>query len=139
MSLYDVAIIGSGPAGTFSALGLEGKKVLLLDVGYMPKESPELSGNLDDLRSNSPDMFKSLIGSKFESMHNLYLEKISYKLKAPYMSYILKNWRKLSPVKTQGFETMMSFAKGGLANAWGAGVYQFTENELMNFQLEKQI
>ncbi len=48
----------------FSALGLEGKKVLLLDVGYMPKESPELSGNLDDLRSNSPDMFKSLIGSK---------------------------------------------------------------------------
>jgi choline dehydrogenase-like flavoprotein len=135
MKFYDVIIVGSGPAGTFSAYGLDVNNVLMLDVGYRPKKSPELHGNLDELRAKTPDMFPSLIGENFESMHNIYRSKISYKLKAPYMTYILKNWQKLSPVKTDGFETMMSFATGGLANAWGAGVYQFNEDELKNFPL----
>jgi len=135
MVLYDVIIIGSGPAGTFSAYPLKTKKVLMLDVGYSSSETSELQGNLYDLRAKVPDLFDSLIGKDFESLHNLFNDKISYKLKAPYMAYILKNWQQLSPVKSTGYETMMSFAKGGLANGWGAGVYQFNDQDLQNFPI----
>jgi hypothetical protein len=133
MELFDAIIVGSGPAGTFSAYGLQGKRILVLDVGHTPEASPTLNGNLDDLRRESLDLFEPLIGSNFESMHNLHLENRNYKLKSPYMSYILKDWQTYSPVETTDFETMMSFAKGGLANAWGAGAYQFSENELNSF------
>lgn len=135
--MFDVAIVGSGPAGTFSAYALKGKKVLLLDVGYLPEKSPELYGELFALRKKTPDLFGSLIGEKFESLHNLYKDNVSYKLISPYMTYILKNWRKLSPLKSDNFETMMSFAKGGLANAWGAGVYQFNDFDLKNFPINE--
>ena len=110
----------------------------MLDVGYTPKKVPDVSGDLYDLREKEDDLFDLLIGDKFESLHNLYKQTISLKLKAPYMAYILKNWRKLSPLKSDNFETMMSFAKGGLANAWGAGVYRFNQADLQAFPFTEE-
>ncbi len=127
--------MGSGPAGAFSAFGLQGRNVLILDVGYRPPKIPNLEGNLYNLRQQREDLFEELIGSEFEGLHNIHQRNISLKLKSPYMAYIVRNWAKLMPVESRNFEAVASFALGGLANAWGAGVFRFTEKDLEGFPI----
>jgi choline dehydrogenase-like flavoprotein len=134
MALFDAVIVGSGPAGTFSAYSLQGKNVLLMDVGYRPSATSGLEGNLYSLRSQCEDMFDELIGADFAGLHNLHRRKISLKLKSPDMSYIVRDWDKLMPVQGN-FEATASFALGGLANAWGAGVFRFTARDLESFPI----
>jgi len=133
--LYDAIIVGSGPAGTFAAYALEGRNVLLLDVGHRPPRMPDLPGNLYKLRQQRDDLFEELIGSGFEGLHNIHKRNISLKLKAPFMSYIVRDWERLMPVQSQNFEAVASFALGGLANAWGAGVFRFAPRDLEGFPI----
>lgn len=133
--MFDAIVIGSGPAGTFSAYALRGKNVLVLDVGYKPPPSTNLDGNLFKLRQTEPDLFGPLIGENFESLHNLHQRTISLKLKSPGLSYVVKDSEKFAPTSSSTFEAVSSFAQGGLANAWGAGVYRFTESDLQGFPI----
>jgi choline dehydrogenase-like flavoprotein len=135
MDSYNAIIVGSGPAGTFSAYALRGCKVLVLDVGYRPPSHPPLEDNLYSLRQQREDMFHELIGDDFESLHNLHRKNISLKLKSPFMSYVARNQDQLSPLASGTFESTMSFALGGLANAWGAGVYRFDDRDLHDFPI----
>jgi choline dehydrogenase-like flavoprotein len=41
----------------------------------------------------------------------------------------------LSPVREKDFNAIQSFALGGLANVWGAGLYRFTNEDLEDFPL----
>jgi choline dehydrogenase-like flavoprotein len=134
MSFFDAIVVGSGPAGTFSSYALRGRKVLLLDVGYEAPGNPDLKGNFYDLRRNR-DLFESLIGEDFEGLHNLRHKAVSLKLKAPYMSYIIRDWERLTPLSSKNFEPVISLARGGLANAWGAGVYRFTGRDMAGWPL----
>jgi choline dehydrogenase-like flavoprotein len=136
--LLDAIIVGSGPAGTSAAYALGGKKVLVLDVGYKPIRSPELEENIYRLRQNQPDLFESLIGERFEGLHNISRRTINLKLKSPFMSCVAKNQEELSPVSSLSFNPLMSFAQGGLANAWGAGVYRFNERDLDGFPISTE-
>lgn len=135
--MRDVIIVGSGPAGTSAALQLAGSDVLMLDVGFTPLQMPQaFCGDLYKLRKTHPDLFPSLIGQNFESLVNLFVDrKVNLKLKSPYMSYIIQNWRTLAPIISDRFEGIVSLAKGGLANAWGAGVYRFTDADLNGFPI----
>ena len=135
MSLFDAIVIGSGPAGVFAAYALRGKRVLVLDVGHQPASSAELDGNLFELRQRQPDLFRPLIGENFESLHNLHSRTISLKLKSPFLSYIVKDSDNFAPVSSRNFEAVSSFAQGGLASAWGAGVYRFTDRDLDSFPI----
>ena len=135
MDSFDIAVVGSGPGAAFAAWGARGRRILMLDVGFDAPPAPELAGNLYDLRQRSADLFPSLIGEHFESLHNLHNRPISLKLKSPYMSYIVRDWMRLSPVASSTFEGVLSLAKGGLANGWGAGVYRFTERDLEGFPI----
>ena len=110
--MYDAIIVGSGPAGTFAAYALQGRNVLLLDVGHRPPAMPDLPGNLYALRQQRDDLFEELIGSEFEGLHNIYKRNISLKLKAPFMSYIVRDWERLMPVQSPNFEAVASFALG---------------------------
>ena len=65
---------------------------------------PDLPGNLYALRQKRDDLFEELIGSKFEGLHNIYKRNISLKLKAPFMSYIVRDWERLMPVQSRNFE-----------------------------------
>ncbi len=132
-TLFDAIVVGSGPAGTFAARELAGRKVLVLDVGHRAPEEPRLAGNIYALRRVRGDLFRELIGEKFEGLHNLHQEPVSLKLKSPRTSYVLRDWKVLSPLVSANFRAMMSFAQGGLANAWGAGVYRFTAEDLREF------
>jgi choline dehydrogenase-like flavoprotein len=135
MDSFDLIVVGSGPGATFAAYGARGRSILMLDAGGDAPECPELRGNLYDLRQRHDDLFPQLIGERFESLYNLANPPISLKLKSPYMSYIARDWRRATPVAGDSFEGAIALAKGGLANAWGAGVYRFTERDLAGFPI----
>src|SRR5262249_11469200 len=117
MVFYDAIVVGSGPAAAFAAVGLRGRKVLMLDVGYDASPDVQLSGNLYDLKRSRDDLFEPLIGERFESLHNLHQPPISLKLKAPHMMYIAREARRLTPIAGDSFGGVVSLARGGLANA----------------------
>jgi choline dehydrogenase-like flavoprotein len=138
--VFDAIIVGTGPAGVMAARALRGKRVLILDVGRQPDPlpRPEPGSDLYEQRRTEPDLFDFLIGQNFESLHNIHSEPVSLKLKSPLMRYIIDDARALAPVHSQNFDATMSFAAGGLANAWGAGVYRFTTRDLDGFPVSKQ-
>lgn len=135
MELFDVLIVGSGPAGVAAALACEGRRTLVIDAGIPAPPPPDLEGNLYELRRLREDMSDALVGESFESLRNLYRPPISLKLKSPAMSYIVRDAEDLSPVRTESFDATMSFAAGGLANGWGAGVFRFNARDLEGFPI----
>jgi choline dehydrogenase-like flavoprotein len=135
---FDAIVVGSGPAGTFASYALRGRNVLVLDVGYRAPGTPDLEGNLYALRERKEDLFVPLIGERFEGLRNVYQRPISLKLKAPYTSYIVRDGEKLAPIVSRNFESSLSFAQGGLANAWGAGVFRFNARDLAGFPVTEQ-
>jgi choline dehydrogenase-like flavoprotein len=120
-----------------AARALEGRRVLVLDVGRRPPAFPDFDGNLYDERRRHFDLFDFLIGEKFESLHNIHSEPISLKLKSPLMKYVVEDAESFSPVVSRNFKAVMSFAAGGFANAWGAGVYRFTPSDLDGFPVSR--
>lgn len=134
-TLRDILIVGAGPAGVSAALQLKGRDVLMLDVGFCPPAVPtEFTGELSQLRAENNDLFSHLIGEHFQSLSNLKAgAKGNLKLKAPYMDYIVRGVEELTPIVSDNFHGQISLSRGGLANAWGAGVFRFTDQELADF------
>ncbi|HEY5999690.1 MAG TPA: GMC oxidoreductase [bacterium] len=133
--MLDAIVVGSGPGGVICARGLRGERVLVLDVGNRPGPLPGLDGNLYELRRSREDLFEQLIGAGFEGLRNLRGRAVSLKLKSPGMAYVIRDGERLAPVLSEGFEATISLAEGGLANAWGAGVYRFTDEDLAGFPI----
>lgn len=136
MASSNVIIVGSGAAGTFAAYTLRRKGVLVLDVGRAAPASA-LAENFYALKRDprGVDLFAELIGAHFESLHNVFHPYLSPKLKAPRMKFITEDAERLSPVDAKNFDAVMSFAAGGLANAWGAGLYRYTDQDLADFPI----
>lgn len=135
--VIDVIVVGSGAAGTWAAwqASREGLTVLVLDVGLRPSDEPALRGRLLDLRRSDAQQAEYLIGPAFESLHNVAGDYQSPKLNSPRFRFVTEGSAVLGPLRSEGFSAVQSFAKGGLANAWGAGVYRFTSHELRRFPL----
>ncbi len=130
--LHDIVIVGSGPAGVGAALGLveNRKKPLILDVGHRPEPPPPLDENFYDFRKER-DVFDIMIGQNFEGLSNIFNRtSLSPRLTSPLMQYVTRDADRLSPVQENGFKTVQSFAMGGLASAWGAGLFRYTDREL---------
>ena len=51
------------------------------------------------------------------------------------MRFITRGATELSPLVAQNFEAVMSFAAGGVANAWGAGLSRFTADDLAGYPI----
>lgn len=128
---FEFAIIGSGPAGTHAAYGLKGKKVLMIDAGMQAKEWQYDS--VENIKEQNPSSARFLLGQKFESLNNIENKYLSPKLKSPYLRYVTEapSFFELKPKQNESFTT--SFSQGGLANAWGGGVYRFSDQELSSF------
>jgi len=135
--MYDAIVIGSGPAGVFTAYQLRPLKILLLDVGIDAPDKLLPSENIYDLRSKGNDLFNSLIGEKFNSLENLKGSYLSPKLKAPQMRYVWNHPSQLPNDILVNFQPTLSYAQGGLANAWGAGVMRYNERELREFPISE--
>lgn len=135
MDCFDALVVGSGPAGVFTAYALKQRSVLLIDPGYGPGERPALRENFFALR-RSQDLFDTVIGRNFEGLNNLHRKAISMKLKAPHMTYVIRDWERLAPLVSSSFEAVISLARGGLANAWGAGAYRFSKNDIEGWPVD---
>ncbi|HEX3878680.1 MAG TPA: hypothetical protein VHW24_16950, partial [Bryobacteraceae bacterium] len=107
MDCFDIIVVGSGPGAACAAYGARGRSILMLDAGA---DAPtcDLRGNAYELRRSSDDLFPALIGENFESLSNLANPKSSLKFKSPYMSYVARDWRRLTPISSDAFEGAIS-------------------------------
>jgi choline dehydrogenase-like flavoprotein len=138
--MYDVTIVGSGAAGAWTAyqLSKQNLHVQVIDVGNRNTSSFIYNKNLYDIRKNDTYQFDFLIGNKFESLHNIHQPYLTPKLKSPRFRYVIKDSDKLCPIQRKGFSPLQSFSYGGLANAWGAGAYRYTDQELNSFLIKTE-
>lgn len=135
--MHDVIVVGSGAAGTWAAykLAKEGRTVLMLDVGLKPPAQPPLSSSFLALRRDSTRDGHDFLGDRFETLSNVAGPYQSPKLNAPRFRFVTDRANDLGPLRTDGATITQSFAYGGLANAWGAGTYRFTSDDLRRFPL----
>jgi choline dehydrogenase-like flavoprotein len=128
-----IVIVGAGATAVhFAATALAlGRRVVMLDVGH-PAPAPALPGaSLNQLKSDLEDPVRYFLGEDYESLI-LPTDESEYYGFPPSKSYV---FRKLPDydVEAKGFEPLMSFAGGGLAQAWTAGAYPFNDGELAAF------
>lgn len=133
---YEIIIVGSGPSGVAAALGFaeNGIVPLILDVGHeaLNVEPPDI--NFYDYRKTH-DSFNIMIGENHEVLkHVLNKKTASPKISSPYMGFVTRDAEQLTPV-SESSSVVQSFAMGGLANAWGAGLYRFIDDDLVNLPI----
>jgi choline dehydrogenase-like flavoprotein len=137
--MFDVLIVGSGVSGVAAALGFadRGIKPCLVDVGLEPPAVPDIQENFYEYRKNH-DSFSLMSGDHFEGL--LYLDEkspsVPVKLVSPLMRFVTARAQEYSPLKTSGIDVIQSFSRGGLANAWGAGLYRYGDRDLAGFPIE---
>lgn len=126
--MYDVIIVGSGPSGVASALELSehNKKPLILDVGYTAQKKIDNSKNLYEMKEQQ-DCTEFLIGKNFEYFSK-DKQNLPAKLKSPYFDFVTKS-QPFFNIYQKNYNAITSYAKGGLANAWGSGLMRFSQNE----------
>jgi choline dehydrogenase-like flavoprotein len=134
-----IVIVGSGATGVHFALSVlkKGYEVVILDVGYAKPPPVNVTDTFPDLKKNLADPAAYFLGEHFESVvypgsESEYYTK--YYGFPPNKSYVFSK----SPMDftARGFEPLLSFARGGLAEAWTAGVYPFNDDELREFPFD---
>ncbi len=136
----DIIIVGSGASGTAAALQLSQMSLrpLLLDVGHTPAAPvAPVAGNLYDYRKRH-DTFDLFIGADYRGVTDVLEDTVGVaKLNAPNAAFVTQDAGRLSPIEAVDFDPIQSFALGGLANAWGAGLYRFLAADLADFPLRE--
>ncbi len=139
--MSDFIVVGSGAAGVAAALQLvdDGLRPVMLDVGHArPENLPRAEGNLYSYRRRH-DTYDLLIGERLEGLSNLLAKRpVPVKLTAPNLRYVTHDAERLCPIDEVDFCAIQSFAAGGLANAWGAGVYRFVDDDLAGFPIREK-
>jgi choline dehydrogenase-like flavoprotein len=135
---YEIVIVGSGPSGVAAALGFaeNGIVPLILDVGYEAPDVKPPDMNFYDYRKAN-DAFDVMIGRNHEVLNHVIEKKTaSPKVSSPYMQFVTREAEKLSPLN-ESASVLQSFAKGGLASAWGAGLYRCVDDDLVNIPISE--
>lgn len=132
--MHDLIIVGSGPAGYAAAMMNPGQDVLVVDPGFEPGRSPGSAGvSLLEAKRRGEVRMEEVLGQAYESLHNVHGEYLSPKLKGPLMRFVSGGADVWTPVRSKSFFPLLSLARGGLANAWGAGAFRYTAEELAAF------
>ncbi|GEM_PF-566160 len=135
----EVIIVGSGPGGVGAALGCaqQGVVPVMLDAGLTaPQEPPCIEQNFYDY-AESRECFDLLVGGRYEGLYNLNPQNphVSFLLTVPKYAFVRQKVGQLCPIVQEGVSIVQSLAKGGLANAWGAAAYRYTDRDLRNMPL----
>jgi hypothetical protein len=128
-----IVVVGAGASAVhFARTALDlGRRVIMLDVGHS-RAPPALPGaSLNELKGGLDDPVGYFLGENFEALV-LPADTSEYYGFPPNKAYV---FRKLAEygVESRGFEPLMSFAAGGLAEAWTGGAYPFNDGELEAF------
>jgi choline dehydrogenase-like flavoprotein len=128
-------VVGSGASGVHFALTLlrRGIPVLMLDVGRRRAPGVLPSESFRGLRSRLDDPAAYFLGRRFEALM-LPGAPGEYYGFPPHKQYIFEGTDSFH-YDAQGFAPLISFAMGGLAEAWTGGCYPFTEAEVADFPL----
>lgn len=133
--IYDVIIIGSGPAGVHAALPIvaAGFNVALIDGGVQAQEELEsqFPGDFETIRKNSEEQHHLFLGGDLSGIPSLAGKKShTVSMTSGTRAYIAEKTAEALQVETTSVEVMQSLAKGGLSETWGAVCDILTEQEL---------
>lgn len=131
-SVFDVIIVGSGPAGVSAAFPLiqAGLRVLMVDGGKEPEVSPPKIDFLS-ARVTDNDQWKWMLGDDFHALK--MRDALSPKFRVPSQAYAFEGFSVSNQIEGKDFIAVGSMAKGGLSNAWGCGVARLSLEELALF------
>lgn len=108
-----------------------GEEVTLLDVGYERPTAPLADASYSQLKERVQDPLTHFLGERAEYV--VYPGPVSKPYGfPPNKAYVFrqpKEW----VLRQQGFDPLVSFARGGLAEAWTGGSYELDERDLSEF------
>ena len=130
-----ITVVGSGASAVhFARSAIEnGEDVVLVDVGRERPDPVRPEDSFEELKRNLDDPVAHLLGEAFEAV-TYPGDADEYYGFPPNKSYIFEGLDGFE-VRSTGFAPLFSFARGGLAEAWTAGVFPFNEGELADFPL----
>jgi choline dehydrogenase-like flavoprotein len=136
--IADVIVVGSGPGGVNAATPLveAGRQVLMLDFGNRDDHYSSLIPPLPftELRHTDDEQHRYFLGDRFEGLPGGKL-RVGVQLTPP-RQYVHADTAHWLPIISEHFSAMQSLARGGLGNAWGAGVFPFSADELKRMHLD---
>jgi choline dehydrogenase-like flavoprotein len=128
-----VVVVGSGASAVhFSLTALaKGWDVTMLDVGHEKPAPVRPDDSFEELKRNLDDPAGYFLGEDLSGM--LWPgAKGEYYGFPPHKQYIFRGVDPFAS-KARGFEPLVSFAQGGLAEAWTGGSFPFNEAELEDY------
>jgi choline dehydrogenase-like flavoprotein len=130
MISYDHVIVGSGPAGIAAALQLEKFNSCILDVGHEPASIFSNASLSQALHKGDASV---ILGDKWQMLDNL-ADPLRYhpKLRASALQHVMQG-ESFNVFGGYGQRLICgrgSFAAGGMANAWGAQLLKYTQEDL---------
>ncbi len=126
-------VVGSGASGVHYAQTVleRGEEVTLLDVGYERPVAPFPDASYAHLKEQVEDPLTHFLGERAEYV--VYPTPFSKPYGfPPNRAYVFRQpaaWA----LRQQGFDPLVSFARGGLAEAWTGGSYELDERDLAAF------
>ncbi len=131
--MASVTVVGSGASGVHFALTLlrKGHEVRMLDAGYAGEAPLEPDSGLNELKRDLPDPVEYFLG---EDLYGLTLPGADGEFYGfPPPKRFVFDAPPGVETRNHGFEPLFSYARGGLAGAWTAGVYPFHDDDLDDF------
>jgi len=131
-----VVVIGSGATGVHCARTLleRGIDVTMIDAGY-PRPDPVVpEASFDELKQRLDDPVGYFLGSHAEGV--VYpATKASYYGHPPSKAHVFRIPDRFRS-RASNMSPLFSFARGGLAEAWTAGSYEFSRSDLSAFPID---
>jgi choline dehydrogenase-like flavoprotein len=131
-----LVVVGSGASAVhFARSALErGLAVTLVDVGRSGSAPVRPEDGFEDLKRNLDDPVAHFLGDRFESTVYPGAEQEYYGF-PPSKNHVFEGVEPFE-VRCTGFEPLVSFAQGGLAEAWTAGAFPLAAGEMTDFPID---
>ena len=128
-----VLVVGSGASGVhFAQTALElGHSVTMLDVGGERPQAVQPGATFAQLKDSLPDPVAQFLGDQFSGV--VYPgTRATYYGFPPSKDYVFATPDRFS-FRTGEMKPWFTFARGGFAETWTAGVYPFNDEDLAPF------
>ncbi len=127
-----VLVVGSGASGVHFAQSMleRGASVELVDVGYARAPAVHPESDFSALKDHSPDG-RYFLGEAGEAVVYPAPDAKPYGF-PPSKGYVFRRPEEVQ-IEERAFRPLVSFARGGLAEAWTGGSYELRDDELVDF------